>query len=80
MQMELPLFICGENRHAKSDVCIVDLPPINILLVVQEDKRLEQVEPTNARAQLVAEAVAAFNENNINREAVGQPPLKDKVS
>ncbi|PBK61856.1 hypothetical protein ARMSODRAFT_896234 [Armillaria solidipes] len=74
-RMDLPLLICGENRYAKTDVCIND-----ILLVQEEDKRLEHGEPINARAQLVAEAVGAFNENNAQREAVGLPPMEEKVS
>jgi len=76
---DLPLFICGEQRHAKTDVCIIDRAQNDILLLVQEDKRLEHGEPVNARAQLVAEGVAGFNENNVNREAVGLPPLVEKV-
>ncbi|KAK0209757.1 hypothetical protein IW262DRAFT_1468432 [Armillaria fumosa] len=40
---------------------------------------LEHREPVNAPAQLVAEAVAAFNENNAQREAIGFPPLAEKV-
>jgi hypothetical protein len=76
---DLPLFICGEQRHAKTDVCIIDRAQNDILLLVQEDKRLEHGEPTNARAQLVAEGVAGFNENNSNREAVGLSPLAEKV-
>ncbi|KAF8336529.1 uncharacterized protein EI90DRAFT_3119778 [Cantharellus anzutake] len=39
----------------------------------------QQFEPVNARAQLVAEAVAAFNENNAQRESMGLPPLVSKV-
>ncbi|KAK0434423.1 hypothetical protein EV421DRAFT_1909326 [Armillaria borealis] len=62
-RMDLPLLICGENRYAKTDA----------------DKRLEHGEPVNARAQLVAEAVGAFNENNAQREAVGLPPMEEKV-
>ncbi len=77
---DLPLLICGENRHAKTDVCIVDRTQNDILLVVQKDKRLELVDPVNARAQLVAEAVAAFNENNAQRESVGLPPLTKRAS
>ena len=79
-RVDLPLLICGEERHAKTDVCIVDRSQNDILLLVQEDKRLQQLEPVNARAQLVAEAVAAFNENNAQREAMGLPPLVSKVS
>jgi len=79
-RVDLPLLICGKERHAKTDVCIVDRSQNDILLLVQEDKRLQQLEPVSARAQLVAEAVAAFNENNAQREAMGLPPLVSKVS
>ncbi|KAF9513464.1 hypothetical protein BS47DRAFT_1372544 [Hydnum rufescens UP504] len=78
--VDLSLLICGENRHAKTDVCIVDGSRNDILLLVQEDKRLELNEPANARAQLVAEAVAAFNENNAQRDVAGLPPLAEKAS
>ncbi len=44
----LPLFICGELRHAKTDVCIVDRAQNDILLLVQEDKRLEHGETISA--------------------------------
>ena len=74
---DIPLLICGENRHVKTDVCIIDHTQHDILLLVQEDKRLEVV---NAQAQLVAEAVAAFNQNNVQRETVGLPPLEEKAS
>lgn len=48
-------------------MCIVDRSQNNILLLVQADKRLMNLEPVNAQAQLVAEAVATFNENNAQR-------------
>ena len=76
----LPLLICGELRHAKPDVCIFDRSQNDILLVVQEDRMLESGEPVGARAQLVAEAVAAFEENNAHREAIGLPPLEERVN
>ncbi|KAK0212048.1 hypothetical protein IW262DRAFT_1450509 [Armillaria fumosa] len=78
--VDLPLLICDENRHAKTDVCLLDRSQNDILLLVQADNRLEHGEPVNARAQLVAEAVAPFNENNAQREASGLPPLAEKVS
>lgn len=77
---DLPLLICGEWRHAKTDVCIVDRQQNDILLLVQEDKRLEDREPFDARAQLVAEALAAFAENNASRQNIGLHPLESKVS
>ena len=78
-RVDLPLFICGEARHAKTDVCIVDRSQNDILLLVQEDKRLEYGVPIYARAQLVADAGAAFNQNNVHREAIGLLPLAEKV-
>lgn len=49
-RMDPPLLTCGENRHAKTDVCVVDRSQNDILLPVQEDRRLEQVDPVNVRA------------------------------
>ena len=40
-----PLLICGENRHAKTDVCILDRSQNDILLLVQVDNRLQKVDP-----------------------------------
>ena len=57
---DILLTICREQRHAKTDVCIVDSD--DILLLVQEDKRhmdLKDPEP-----QLIAKAIAAFQANN----------------
>jgi len=78
-QVDLPLLICGENRNAKTDVCIVDRSQNEVILLVQEAKRLEPNGPINAQAQLVAEAVAAFNENNAQRIPPGLPPLTEKA-
>ena len=36
---DLTLLICGEFRHAQTDVCIIDREQNDILLLVQEDKR-----------------------------------------
>ncbi|KAK6967040.1 hypothetical protein R3P38DRAFT_2753981 [Favolaschia claudopus] len=73
---DIPLVICGENRHAKTDVCIID--DSGILLLVQEDKR--HLEGGNPIPQLIAEAIAAFQSNNVTREQVlGLPPLHSKV-
>lgn len=76
---DLNLLICGEYRHAKTDVCIIDRSKNDILLLVQEDKRLEDREPVSAQAQLVAEAVAAFGENNESLKSAGLDPLSEKV-
>ncbi|KIK66411.1 hypothetical protein GYMLUDRAFT_55680 [Collybiopsis luxurians FD-317 M1] len=76
---DLILFICGEFRHAKTDVCILNRVQDAIILLVQEDKRLDEVEKVDARAQLVAEAIAAFRRNNIIRENNGLEPLPEQI-
>ena len=65
----IPLTICGESRAAQTDVCLV-YRPTTVLLVLVEDKTL-----LNAEAQMVAEAIAAFQYNNMKREARNQPVL-----
>lgn len=78
---DLPLPICGQTRHAKTDVCIIDRLRNHILLLVQEDKRYgEQGTFADTEAQLIAEAVAAFVYNNEIRRANGLPELQEKVS
>ncbi|KDQ26010.1 hypothetical protein PLEOSDRAFT_31975 [Pleurotus ostreatus PC15] len=72
--------ICAHTAEAKTDVCIVDRSINNILLLVQADKRLMNLEPVNVQAQLVAEAVAAYNENNAQRRVAGLTSLDQKVS
>ena len=73
---DIPLIICGEQCHAKTDVCIVDAD--DILLLVQEDKRHK--ERKDPEAQLVAEALAAFQTNNTRRtRLLGQAPIASKV-
>ncbi|KIL59137.1 hypothetical protein M378DRAFT_275214 [Amanita muscaria Koide BX008] len=57
---DIPLTICGQECHAKTDVCIVDSD--DILLLVQEDKRHK--EPKDPEPQLIAAAIAAFQTNN----------------
>ncbi|KAH9169956.1 hypothetical protein EDB89DRAFT_1980814 [Lactarius sanguifluus] len=53
-----------QNRHAKTDVCIVDQN--EILLLVQEDKR--HMDSSDPEPQLIAEAIAAFAANNRTRQ------------
>jgi len=64
---DIPFLICGEWRHAKTDVCIMDRN--EILLLVQEDKR--HMEPGDPYPQLIAEAIAAFQSNNRVRNLLG---------
>ncbi|KAH8992440.1 hypothetical protein EDB92DRAFT_568786 [Lactarius akahatsu] len=61
---DIPLKICGEIRHAKTDVCIVDSN--NILLLIQEDKRHKEMKDPSP--QLIPEAVATFQANDRMRK------------
>ena len=58
------LHMCGEIVFAKTDVCLMDISS-DILLLVQEDKT--HINPSDPEAQLMAEAIAAFQENNATR-------------
>lgn len=73
---DLTFWVCGQQRHARTDVCIVDAS--DILLLVQEDKRhLDDLDP---EPQLIAAAIAAFHSNNETRvRALGLPPLQSKI-
>ncbi|PBK79417.1 hypothetical protein ARMGADRAFT_136035 [Armillaria gallica] len=53
-RVDLPLLICGEYHHTRTDICLVDHSRNDILLLGQEDNG----------TQFVAEAVAAFAQNN----------------
>ena len=74
---EIRLLICGEYKHAKPDVCIIDRSRDDIILLTQEDKRFGG--DPNPSPQLVAEAIAAFQSNNARRLASGLDPLENKV-
>ena len=78
---DIPLFICGEWRHAKTDVCLLDRLQNNIMLLVQENKGFGEGQQTqsDAEAQLVAEAIAAFYWNNRQRWEAGLPELEAAV-
>lgn len=76
---DVPLLICGEQRRAKTDVCIIDRSQNDILLLVQEDKRFGEEKISDAEAQLIAEAIAAFGLNNSLRRDVGLPKLDSEV-
>lgn len=71
---ELQFFTCAEVKCTELDVCIIDCGVNDIILLVQEDKRLG-----DADAQLVAKAIAAFQDMNFKRRAVALDPLVRKV-
>ncbi|KAF9024647.1 hypothetical protein BDZ89DRAFT_1162142, partial [Hymenopellis radicata] len=77
---DLRFRICGKLRHARADMCLVDLEQnMSILLLVREDKGQGQEPNTDVQAQLVAGAVAAFTKNNMNRREAGLDLLSEKV-
>lgn len=53
----LSLFICGEFKHAQTDVHIVDRDQNDILLLVQVDRRFQEDEGTDPKAKLIAEVM-----------------------
>ncbi|KAJ7599028.1 hypothetical protein C8J56DRAFT_815343 [Mycena floridula] len=73
----LAFLICGENRSAQTDVCIIDENDI-ILLLVQEDKPIDN--PDDPEPQLVAEAIAAFQRNNSVRARELFLPKLDEIT
>jgi hypothetical protein len=76
-QKTIRLFMCGELVHAKTDVCLMDANS-EILLLVQEDKT--HMSPMDPEPQLVAEAVAAFqNNNSIRRNVLFLQPLQRQI-
>lgn len=69
----VPLTICGDaNRAAQTDVCLLHRPTL-VLLVLVKDKTLSN--RTDVEAQVVAEAIAAFQFNNTKRGDSGLPFL-----
>ena len=71
----LPLLICGSNCNAQTDVCICD--ENNILLLVQEDKRLDNV--VDPEPHLIAEAIAAYQRNNRTRQRELHLPILEEI-
>ncbi|KAI9228247.1 MAG: hypothetical protein DHS80DRAFT_23490 [Piptocephalis tieghemiana] len=71
---DIRLFMCGQNVYAKTDVCI--MTENEILLLLQEDK--SHINPVDPEPQLIAEAIAAFQNNNKVRERfLNVPPLPE---
>jgi hypothetical protein len=76
-RQELRFLICGECKYAKPNVSILDRSMDDIILLVQEDKRFGG--PTDAYAQLIAEAIAAYQVNQSTRTASGLSRLQSLV-
>jgi len=68
----LPFVICGVSSFAQTDVCVMD--DNEVLLLVQEDKRLLSLK--DPEPQVVAEAIAAYALNNkVRVTSLNLPPL-----
>lgn len=70
----IPLLIAGGESKAQTDVCIVKKRN-QILLLLQEDKTLESSK--DPEPQVIAEAIAAFQENNKIRDYDGRAVLRE---
>jgi hypothetical protein len=70
----IPLTICGDSsRTAQADVCLIHGNSA-ILLVVQEDKTT--ISNRDPEAQVIAQAIAAFQYNNRVRSRIGLRELE----
>lgn len=68
----IPFLICGQNLVAQTDLCIMD--DNQILLLLQEDKRLTSM--NDPEPQVIAKAIAAFALNNRKQEReLNLPPV-----
>jgi hypothetical protein len=69
----IPFSICGDiTKVAQTDVCLLDRRSM-ILLVLQEDKTI--FNRSDPEAQVIAEAIAAYQYNNRKRQQMGMHPL-----
>jgi hypothetical protein len=72
----IPFLICGETSIAQTDVCAMD--DYEILLLLQDDKRLTSIK--DPEPQVIAEAIAAFAMNNMSRERMLNLRPRDAIT
>ena len=75
INMNIRLLMCGHTTRAQTDVCIIGSE--EVLLLLQEDK--SYISTDDAEAQLIAEAVAAFQYNNRVRRDRGAEGLDEHI-
>jgi hypothetical protein len=83
MREEIQLEMCGSKTSAKPDLCI-ETSSLTIKLLVQEDKSYQvssskALANTNPEAQVIAEAIGAFQENNKIRKKFGKPDKRSQL-
>ncbi|KAF8874855.1 hypothetical protein BD779DRAFT_1565425 [Infundibulicybe gibba] len=75
---EMPFYMCGSRVDAKVDVTVIERDPLfQYILLVQEDKRYQTGDDPEPR--LIAEAIAAFHQNNRSREISRLPPIESQT-
>ncbi|KAJ3536956.1 hypothetical protein NM688_g6765 [Phlebia brevispora] len=52
---DIPFLVCGETRHVKTDVCLIERAQDDILLLLQQDKRYTLADTIEPQAQMIAE-------------------------
>ncbi|KAH9063701.1 hypothetical protein EDB83DRAFT_2291847 [Lactarius deliciosus] len=63
-QKIIPFLILAEWRDAKTDICLINYPKHDILLLVLEEKHEPEGPGIDATAKLIAGAIAAFDYND----------------
>ncbi|KAK0470241.1 uncharacterized protein EV420DRAFT_100107 [Desarmillaria tabescens] len=72
LRYSIPFMICGDDgRVAQTNLCLVQ-GNTTILLVIQNETAIGTKNP---EAQVIAEAIAAFQYNNVARDRNGLDPL-----
>ncbi|KAF8908177.1 hypothetical protein CPB84DRAFT_1725221 [Gymnopilus junonius] len=74
---EISFIMAGQRVDAKTDICIIE--DGLFILLVQEDRHQGQAYLHDIEPQLVAEAIAAFHQNNGNHRLAGLPELTYKL-
>ncbi|OJA10227.1 hypothetical protein AZE42_11608 [Rhizopogon vesiculosus] len=75
--LEIGFLMCGEMVGAKPNLVVMDRE--DYILLVQEDKCYTGTSPDEVEPQLIAEAIAAFYDNNRRRRHIGIPTMPSKV-
>ena len=79
-QKDIPHLVCGEWRHTRNDICLLDcLNDWEILLLIQEIKKLKIEDSLNPEAPLIAKAIGAFDQNNRVRLEKGKAIMESKA-
>ncbi|KAF6741961.1 hypothetical protein DFP72DRAFT_1110803, partial [Ephemerocybe angulata] len=70
-----PLLMCGEQRVAQTDVCVLSSDGAFLFLPIEDKTIYNKTPSSDVDAQVVAEAIAFFQFNNRSRIEKGKHPL-----